>query len=152
MQWVFQDESIARDNGMVAVPSHYQELCAAYGLWMAKPIDIGIPLYCDGTDRDPGHNMLLVVSSHGEGLKLFQTVYLHSAIQSSLQWNNRMALYTVIDYAAATYGRQSLPALVDALGRYYTWQALVPAVYGVSFDEFDRGWQQHVAELAHRPR
>jgi hypothetical protein len=50
-----------------------------------------------------------------------------------------VALATLIEYTAVTYGRERLPALVAGLGQYERWDALIPAVYGVSPGEFERG-------------
>jgi hypothetical protein len=61
-----------------------------------------------------------------------------------------MAAQTVVEYAVMTYGRERLPTLpgglVGARGPgYETWDALVPAVFGVSAGEFEAGWQAYLA-------
>lgn len=59
-----------------------------------------------------------------------------SASSSLIHHQGRtVALATLIEHAVAAYGRDRLPALVAGLGQYDTWDALLPAVYGVT------GWQ-----------
>jgi hypothetical protein len=53
----------------------------------------------------------------------------------------QLIVQSVIEYAVATYGRDRLPALVQGIGRYETWAELAPAVFGVSVEQFKRGWQ-----------
>jgi hypothetical protein len=59
--------------------------------------------------------------------------------------NEAVMLATLIEYAAATYGRERLPVLVAGLVQYDNWETLLPAVFGVSPDEFEAGWQAYLA-------
>ena len=61
------------------------------------------------------------------------------------QWMQIMAAEALVDYAVTTYGRDRLPALVQGLSQYGAWEALIPAVFGVSAEEFEAGWQAHLA-------
>jgi hypothetical protein len=56
-----------------------------------------------------------------------------------------IGIATVVEYAVEQYGIETLPELLAGLGHYETWSELVPGVYGVSPDEFERGWQEYVA-------
>jgi hypothetical protein len=56
-----------------------------------------------------------------------------------------VALAMLVEYAAATYGRERLPALVTGLGQYESWETLIPAVFDVSTAEFEAGWQAYLA-------
>ena len=49
-----------------------------------------------------------------------------------------------VDYAVATYSRGHLPALLDGMRRYSTWESDIPAVYGVSTAEFEASWQAYL--------
>jgi hypothetical protein len=57
-----------------------------------------------------------------------------------------VALATVVAYAAATYGPARIPRLVAAASEHEGWETLLPAVFGVSMDEFETGWQAYLAE------
>jgi hypothetical protein len=64
-------------------------------------------------------------------------------------WSHRataVALATVLEYAAATYGPEHIPVLVAEAGRDELWATLIPAVFGVSVDEFETGWQSYLAQ------
>lgn len=51
---------------------------------------------------------------------------------------------TVVEYAVATYGRATLPRLLTALGEQASWRTLLPAVFGVSTEKFEAGWQAYL--------
>jgi hypothetical protein len=51
---------------------------------------------------------------------------------------------TVVEYVVARYGRDALPRLVTALGGHASWHTLIPALFGVSAEEFESGWQAYV--------
>jgi hypothetical protein len=53
---------------------------------------------------------------------------------------------TVIGYLVATYGRDKLPALIAEMGNYTTFDELIPALLGVSREEFEAGWQAYLAQ------
>ncbi len=59
-------------------------------------------------------------------------------------WRDRLAASTVVEYLVETYGRDRLPLLLACMGQYRSWEELVPAVTGVSVEEFEAGWQEYV--------
>lgn len=61
-------------------------------------------------------------------------------------WMRIVAAESVVDYAVETYGRERLPALVQALGEHETWDTLIPAVFGVSLADFEAGWRGYLEE------
>jgi hypothetical protein len=56
-----------------------------------------------------------------------------------------VAMETIIEYVVVTYGRERLPRLFAALGQHGSWQSLIPAVFDISADEFEAGWQSYLA-------
>lgn len=56
-----------------------------------------------------------------------------------------VALETMVEYVVARYGVERLPRLVQALSDHASWQTLIPAVFGISADEFEAGWQAYIA-------
>ncbi len=48
---------------------------------------------------------------------------------------------SVVAYGMEVYGVERLPALLDGLVRYRSWDELIPNVFGVSVEEFQEGWQ-----------
>lgn len=51
---------------------------------------------------------------------------------------------SLVEYAFSAYGRERLPVLIDGMGRYDTWEALIPAVFGVNAAEFETGWHAYL--------
>ena len=60
-------------------------------------------------------------------------------------WTRIAAAEAVVDYAIERYGRDQLPALLQAMDEHDTWNTLIPAVFGVSLEEFEAGWQAYLA-------
>lgn len=51
---------------------------------------------------------------------------------------------SLVAYAVSAYGRDRLPALLDGIQRYDSWETLIPAVFGVSAAEFEAGWETYL--------
>lgn len=66
------------------------------------------------------------------------------------RWASTMAAVTVVDHMMTRYGRDRLPALLRGLGRYESWDELIPAVFGVPADAWEASWQAHL-EAHYRP-
>jgi hypothetical protein len=56
-----------------------------------------------------------------------------------------VAMETIIEYVVATYGRESLPRLIAAVGQHRSWHSLIPEIFDISADEFEVGWQRYLA-------
>lgn len=58
--------------------------------------------------------------------------------------------YTVADplveYIVVTYGRASVPVLLDALCEYEEWEEVVAAVFAISADQFEAEWHTYLQE------
>lgn len=52
----------------------------------------------------------------------------------------------VIKYAFETYGVHSAPTLIQEFSRSRNWEQLIPNVYGTSSDDFERRFNQFVAQ------
>lgn len=52
----------------------------------------------------------------------------------------------LIGYATQRYGTGRLPLLLSGLQQPVTWEALIPALFDVSVEEFEAGWQAWLAE------
>jgi len=50
---------------------------------------------------------------------------------------------TLLDYAVAEYGPDAVARLWQGFHDYPTWDALIPAVFGVTAEEFEHGWQTY---------
>lgn len=57
---------------------------------------------------------------------------------------------SLIDYAIQTYGDDKLPRLLAAFSQYDSWEAVIPAVFGVSAEQFEQGWQMYMGAQTDR--
>jgi hypothetical protein len=150
VQWLYADLPTGVTGQPLMLPAHYTQLCAAYKLWLLSPAQLGIPVLCARPDAEEAGfpvwylreslthlNQLALSVSSGEYIGQSSSSFVPHPGQT-------VALATLIEYAVATYGRERLPALVAGLGRYHSWQTLLPAVYGVSTAEFEQGWQAYL--------
>jgi hypothetical protein len=53
---------------------------------------------------------------------------------------------TFLEYASSTYGYDKVPLTIAALARYESSDTLLPAIYGVSMDELEAGWNTFLME------
>ena len=54
---------------------------------------------------------------------------------------------TVLDYAVAEYGPDAVARLWQGFHDYPTWDELIPAVFDVTAQKFERGWQGYQMQL-----
>ncbi len=52
----------------------------------------------------------------------------------------------LVAYILATYGRASIPPLLDALSVYDSWDEIPPVVFGISADQFEAEWHVYLQE------
>ena len=149
VQWAYGDAAQDAIDSGAELPLRYRELCAAHDVWMIAPVSISIPLQCDSSDGSPWHDLMLTSLRHAS-LDNFQLMplYQYQQAEKVVNMGRPLHVYTVIDYAVTTYGRERLSDLVAASGQHDSWETLIPSVYGVSLDEFEQGWRQHVDALA----
>ena len=62
-------------------------------------------------------------------------------------WIRAMTAASVVDYLVHTYGREQLPLFIEGMGAYDSWHTLIPELFGISAEEFERGWQAYVDDL-----
>lgn len=151
VNWLYVDLSTADVGQAVAPPARYPALCAAHKLWMRMPTQIGVPLLCAEPDLEesylsswnylhpPTHLVQLAIpvlpNTYGEPTRATDLVTYPG---------QTVVLATLIEYTVVAYGRERLPGLVAGLGQYESWATLIPAVYGVSVNEFETGWQTYL--------
>ncbi|MEZ4713761.1 MAG: hypothetical protein R3A44_41620 [Caldilineaceae bacterium] len=155
VQWQYIDLPAAQAEQVLPLPQHYQELCTVHKLWMHAPAQIYIPLACAGVEREEGTWHMWRASAPLTHLAQLAapSSLIGDSVASSLvdlpsftvHPGQTVALATLFEYATAAYGRESLPALLAALGDADGWGTLIPAVFGVSAAEFETGWQEYLA-------
>jgi hypothetical protein len=149
VEWVFSDLHDPQALAAVA-PAFLPALCAQHQLWLTSPLQVQIPLSCDTAELQersltwrffyapPAPLAHLATSTPVDATLEVVAVSPHPAAT--------VALATLVEYAAAAYGRQRIPLLVASMHRYATWESLLPAVFGVPAAEFEAGWLAYLAE------
>jgi hypothetical protein len=143
VRWLYQNAQAGTVDARKARPDGYIQICRTYRVWNLSPASMSIPLLCsegDDSSRSPWS-----LSSLPTGLG---ELYLHRGLDGpSVEPAGRaVALETVFEYIVAAYGRDQLPCFVEALDQHIFWQALIPAVFGISAAEFEAGWQAYLAD------
>lgn len=105
--------------------------------WEDEPVPSAWHYYIEGLLRDR--------IAHAPAVELTYLVTPHwRALGRSDWWVRILAAETVVEYAVETYGRDRLPALLQAFENHETWETLIPAVFDVSVEEFEAGWRSHL--------
>jgi hypothetical protein len=150
VQWDMSDARVRKPSPGEVVPSFHTALCAMHRLWLSTPLALRIPLACDD-GWDTRAYYLAWRLTHAPPLRLAQfplvtpEMALHLYDSLSVHPAATVALATVLEYAAATYGPERIPLLVVETGRHDGWAPLIPAVFGVSADGFEAGWRAYLA-------
>jgi hypothetical protein len=142
VRWLYQNAQAKSVDARQAVPAGYDQLCRTYRIWGVSPESMAIPLGCSDVDterwsawRYPAMPSRLVPRPYIE----------KDGGQVEEASDSTVAIETIIEYVAATYGRDHLPRLLAALGEHASWQTLIPAVFAVSARDFEAGWQEYLA-------
>jgi hypothetical protein len=161
--WRLRDVPLAARSQAPPLPARYTELCALHLLWLYAPREIGIPLTCAAVDRQPEYWAAVKLSPYDldatQALVVRQTQYSEgsSEVYSELYrtwidlYSDSVALALFFDFVVATYGRDRLPALLTALVDFMSMDSPIPAVLGVSVEEFEDDWHAYLATLGNAP-
>lgn len=141
VQWVLRTTPILPDQSYIE-PSFQPELCAMHRLWMDSPLYLYLPFVCDARVELHGLIQEWLWRRPQRASTLPQR---YIATGGTPYATRAVALATVVEYAAATYGPERIPALLAALERHGSWVTLVADVFGVSAEEFEAGWADYLA-------
>jgi hypothetical protein len=143
--WLYVGRAVVTSGQPVVLPDHYVQLCMVHQLWMAAPAQIQIPLLCAAQDQADWYLAGWIARPPPFRLAQLTPPLPPGAETGERYWPSHpgevVALATLVEYAVAAYGQERLPKLVAGLGKYDSWETLVPALFGVSTGEFEAGWQ-----------
>jgi len=149
IHWLYQELPATTAQQTFVLPMHYAEMCAEHRLWVESPLYIQIPFVCvpGAWERD-----YWAAWQYRSALTELADIalWLDYSAQHSPELHHpgtTVALATILDYAVVTYGAERLPALLASVNQYNRWdEELIRTVYGVSYAEFEQGWQAYMAE------
>ncbi len=153
VQWIYVTLPAQTTTEYLPLPAEYSALCAAHQLWMAYPVQLQIPLMCQGMDESPRRLSYSMIRQAPSRLPLLDhPIYLDEEVDAAGQRTvprhpgHAIAVATVIDYVNQRYGRAYVPQLIAAWGSDAPWDTLVPTLFGVTAAEFERDWQTFLTE------
>ena len=145
--WYYRDLRTTAQDGDPSNGDAWALLCREYRIWRyALPNSLVSPSYCNDAD---GRWLPLSVMPAPERLNdLIDMDDWGLGMQSTgaKESADSIAAATLIDYVVSTYGREKLPSLVASFQTHDNWTTLSPAVFGVSAEELELGWQGYLAE------
>jgi hypothetical protein len=154
VRWVFSDARPWLPAPSEVAPSFRAEFCAMHRLWLPTPFELDLPLSCNDSMDTEGYALAWRLAAEPPlRLAHFPLVTLGMALEdfdaSPSGWAHpaaAVALATVMDYAAATYGPERIPVLIREASSQEGWTTLIPAVFGVPVEEFEVGWRGYLVE------
>lgn len=129
-----------------SLPTNYTHLCRTFAIWQSIPVVIGVPLVCAEMDNIPlpGFQYPKLATSWPQGMGYYRDASLpKKGVSESI------TMETILEYIVATYGRDKLPQLIDALGQYTTPETLIHALFGIAQADFEAGWQAYLVQHYH---
>jgi hypothetical protein len=159
VRWIFRQPLRKYAPEAISFSEFGHALCADHSLWILSPLEIGIPLTCLRLPHLEPERQI-------QGWPLPQEL-LRELILPPIQWlppnishdttlssvvsvahhpSATVLLSTVIEYVAQTYGSARVPILLAALSEHTTWHTLIPAVFHVSVEEFEKGWRDFLSD------
>jgi hypothetical protein len=156
VQWLLNEPEGGTRGRPFDVPAFAAELCLHHSLWMLAPLEVSVPILCWTTSTGeeeirawPYHELLVYLS-------LDALLYAPTASFDEFgMWQDDhlqepgpyvIVLATVFEYVASTYGSDQVPLLLAAIPEHQRAETLIPAVFGVSVEEFTAGWRAFLAE------
>lgn len=148
IQWIYVTLPAQATTTQLPLPADYAALCAAHQPWMVYPIQLQIPLLCQGMDESPRRLSYTMIRQAPRRLPLLEIpIYPDEEVDAAGQRTvarhpgYAIAVATLLDYVDQRYGRAVVPRLVAEWGRGATWAELTPALFTVTAAEFERDWQ-----------
>ncbi|MEZ4865649.1 MAG: hypothetical protein R3C14_30335 [Caldilineaceae bacterium] len=149
VKWAFAAQPTHYPGYPILLPYNSPALCATAELWFPLPRQMTLPLDClairteewEAALQLPRHpltqldQLIAPTLPDGNGSRSEQTG----------EWVRTVALATLVEYAATTYGADSIPMLVAGLSHATSWESLFSSSYGVSAAEFEADWQTYVS-------
>jgi hypothetical protein len=134
--------------GERVLPGYQAQLCNLHSLWEAAPQTIRVPLFCGEAEAgDPYQTWRYLYTPPWQlaDNSIF-TEPTPSDPEPSSDLSAVVGLATVLEFAAATYGPESIATLIANTPYHSSWETLIPAVFSVPLADFEAGWQAYMRE------
>ncbi len=128
------------------------QMLAMLGLYSVDAFSIP----CTGTFGNAGGNTSISLSPQlltpqvPSGLATLAPGTSTSQLEESLLYKSyggqMILMAALLEYVKNTYGQEKISALLTAFGTYHQWDTLMPAVFGISAEEFNAEWRIYLAK------
>lgn len=125
----------------------YRELCELFFAWEIVAPAVPMTFYCSNdpspssfTLRPPMSLRYLPLSLNREGLIYDISRDPLTGVLQAGTLGQPIAVATLLEYTAHTYGQASVVGLLRAAKEGETWRSAAPLLFGVSEAEFEAGW------------
>jgi hypothetical protein len=141
--WLYDDAPVIRNRQRVASTKDLHILCREVYIWQTLASALSLPALCMNKQWQVVMQNYLTQPP----ARLDQLLYDVDAVGYPGDgwfgnWERNVAAATVIDYVTQTYGRERLPALIGGLRTHSSWTTLIPDVFGISAEAFERRWRR----------
>lgn len=149
VRWLYSNIS----DSPPCLPFIYPEIGALLNAWEVGPLTLPMIFYCTNeslppfpaSGRPPTTLRHLPLTVARGQMEYSGGVGLSEQLHSS-QTGRSIAIATVLQYAAQTYGSTSVSALVQAAREGGNWHTAIPQIFGISAESFEAGWWAWLAE------
>ncbi len=156
VQWILEEPGEIPRSSLFDAPAFAHDLCVHHSIWMHSPLAIGIPILC-WQSRDGEEMITAWPYRNSISNSSFNTlIYAQAVNMGDMDTGHdaplpqpgphEIVLATAFEYMTARYGEGSVPRLVAAIPEHERADTLIPALFGISLDEFTQGWRAFLAE------
>lgn len=146
VRWLYEESMAPWEKGYSGRPQNYAAICQGFWLWQMHPYEVGIPLTCDQTEGQLFTPVRMPVELRQLPMPEMDPEF--RGAWTRLNTGRAIALATLFDFVANTYGPASVPELLAQTPDYLRWHSLVSSALDVSAAEFEAEWQAHMRLLA----
>lgn len=155
VSWIFREPNNNPEIERSQFVAFAEGLCLYHNLWMRAPTEVGIPVLCVKLHRLETIYINWQYHHALRGLSIAPLLYSSNRFRNDSGWADvppiapayaPVVLATAFEYIATTYGRERIPALLEAIPAHQEAATLIPAVFGVSVADFDQGWQDFLVQ------
>ena len=154
LTWYLANSCQACSRQSQTLPAGYREFCQMLMMLGLYPPHLSISPPCTETFGDAdGNTYYFSPPSRPAQLSSLATLSrdttparMETDLLQMSYGGQVMSMATLLEYVADTYERERIPVLLAAFGAHERWDTLVPAVFGISAEEFEAGWRSYLQE------
>lgn len=155
--WLFEPLNTSQRRDTYDAPPFAHDLCANHQLWGLYPLELAIPIECWRTSNGEPHFRVWPYQSTIHAVSLDSLFY--GTVTGADDLNNSIympitplpepgpyaiMLATVFEYVSESYGREQVPQLLAEIPHHTNAETLIPALFGISANEFEEKWRRYL--------